>query len=366
MWLYIPSASALVSEASNEDLNSRHLERLSQCCTASGKLAQPRSLQKRLREEVYQPLRSGLILRPSQAAQRLDTWIVLESTASQADTLVSRSQSPESNLAKTMQDTYGPQLLKRLSDIHQRCVSSRMSEGILFSDFSKSASVWNDWVTGLRQACSQRLKLVQDTDASGCSSWPTAGANDYRGTAKEGQRRGQLDEAAEQIWPTQSGAGVNAATTSSATPTGNMHGNATAPESNDIRSTHTEDGESFHSGRQDQGTIGQKSSNDGPNLPQQWATPNVPNRGPELSKSHRAKSGGIDLQSQVIHPDQQATTGGTSSSDGRNSHQQPAKRLNPLFVAWLMGYLESINCGPTETRSFHIVRQWLSSVCGRR
>lgn len=32
--------------------------------------------------------------------------------------------------------------------------------------------------------------------------WPTAGANDWKGTAKPGQRRGQLDEAAEQKWPT--------------------------------------------------------------------------------------------------------------------------------------------------------------------
>lgn len=30
--------------------------------------------------------------------------------------------------------------------------------------------------------------------------WPTPGANDHKGTAKEGQRRGQLDEAAEQIY----------------------------------------------------------------------------------------------------------------------------------------------------------------------
>ena len=30
-----------------------------------------------------------------------------------------------------------------------------------------------------------------------------------------------------------------------------------------------------------------------------WPTPNVPNRGPELSKKHRPKSGGIDLQSSV-------------------------------------------------------------------
>ena len=33
-------------------------------------------------------------------------------------------------------------------------------------------------------------------------SWPTPGANDYKGSAREGQRRGQLDEATEQHWQT--------------------------------------------------------------------------------------------------------------------------------------------------------------------
>lgn len=31
--------------------------------------------------------------------------------------------------------------------------------------------------------------------------WPWAGGNDWKGTSKPGQRRGQLDEAAEQLYP---------------------------------------------------------------------------------------------------------------------------------------------------------------------
>jgi hypothetical protein len=173
-----------------------------------------------------------------------------------------------------------------------------MSEGILFSDFQKSASVWSEWATGLRQACLQRLKSVQDIDGKDCSSWPTAAARDHKGSSKIGARdrtSGALDEAAEQM----------------------------------------------------------------------WATPNVPNRGPELSKAHRKTSGGIDLQSQVLSLQAQPETGEPSLTDGRNSHQQRAKRLNPLFVAWLMGYLEPINCGPMETQSCRIVQRWLLSVCGQ-
>ena len=33
------------------------------------------------------------------------------------------------------------------------------------------------------------------------SAWPTPGANDHKGTSQPGQRRGQLDEAAEQLFP---------------------------------------------------------------------------------------------------------------------------------------------------------------------
>lgn len=42
------------------------------------------------------------------------------------------------------------------------------------------------------------------TEESGCSSWPTTTTTDHKGSSKPGQRRGQLSEAAEQLWPTAS------------------------------------------------------------------------------------------------------------------------------------------------------------------
>jgi hypothetical protein len=39
--------------------------------------------------------------------------------------------------------------------------------------------------------------LVNDARA-----WPTPNATDFKGSTKEGQRRGQLSEAAETLWPT--------------------------------------------------------------------------------------------------------------------------------------------------------------------
>jgi hypothetical protein len=56
--------------------------------------------------------------------------------------------------------------------------------------------------TELRRDYSRRQKLGRAIAVSDCSSlaWPTAGANDHKGSARKGQRRCQLDEAAEQIW----------------------------------------------------------------------------------------------------------------------------------------------------------------------
>ena len=331
MWLYIPFPFAQDSEASSEDLNLRHLERLSQCCTLSGNCPSPRSLQTRLKQEGYLLLRSGLTLRPSQAAQSLDIWIESESIALQADTPANHSALQVRNLGRTIRDIFGRSSLKRLSDIHQRCVSSRMSEGILFSDFEKSASVWNDWITGLRQVYSQRQRSVQVIDEKGCSSsaWPTAAARDYKGSSANRDRTsGALDEAAEQT----------------------------------------------------------------------WATPNTCDRGIELTKP-RLQSGAIDLQSQVVLHQDQTPTGDQLSNDGQILHQQWAtassgdakntrnrtsrttrggndgetlcdqvhpKRLNPIFVVWLMGYPVQTNYEHWETQSFLSVQRWLFSVCGQR
>ena len=345
-WLYIPSAFVLASAESNEDLNLRHLERLSQSCTASGKSAQPRSLRTRLREEAYQPLRSGLTLRPSQAAQLLDTWIESESIASRAATHANRSQPLANDLAKTMRGIYGLPSLKRLSDMHQRCVSSRMSEGILFSDFEKSANVWSDWVTGLRQACSQRLKLVQDTDASDCSSWPTAVANDDN----------KSSEAHMAMKARMKGGPRHKAT--SLQVVAKMWATPQAFDSTDIKKdpngTRLKRGgcrtladDISHRFPQDQTPTGVKSSNDGQSSPQQWASPNAANatgtRNRTAKRSVQGKHNDGETLCDQVYP----------------------KRLNPTFVAWLMGYLEPINCGPMETRSSRIVQQWLSSVCGQ-
>lgn len=125
--------------------------------------------------------------------------------------------------------------------------------------------------------------------------WPTAGANDWKGTAAPGQRRGQLDEAAEQL----------------------------------------------------------------------LCTPKTITGGPEKRKTKEARgSGGIDLQTQVLslssHPVPPSENSGASSSP---SVPKSSRRLNPLFVTWLMGFpIGWLSSKPLEMQSYLLkVRRHLRS-----
>jgi hypothetical protein len=113
--------------------------------------------------------------------------------------------------------------------------------------------------------------------------WPTAGANDHKGSYRPGQRRGQLDEAAEQG----SLFGPPEETTAKGGP----------PSSSDARGS--------------------------PQLP--WSTPGAQDakwRETEATtKKRRAEGKQISL-----------------GAEAREVATGPAKRLNPYFVMWLMGF----------------------------
>lgn len=108
-------------------------------------------------------------------------------------------------------------------------------------------------------------------------------ANDYKGTAKEGQRRGQLDEAAEQLFQL--------------SPSTSSHLDPERP------------------------TPGQPSSESDPSLPQLSAG----------SMSPRLRSAIEDFRSWAHHAQTKGWGGRTPRSFERRS-------LSPVFVAWLMGW----------------------------
>lgn len=72
----------------------------------------------------------------------------------------------------------------------QRCLDGGLEE------FS---ATWPRSGTMRNGIASRRRPLVPSTFGKGCGWWPTPGANDWKGGAGIGQRRGQLDEAVENL-----------------------------------------------------------------------------------------------------------------------------------------------------------------------
>lgn len=99
-----------------------------------------------------------------------------------------------------------------------------------------------------------------------------------------------------------------------------------------------------------------RSTDGGDNLQTHWATPHA---NATTGVGSDGRDGGDNLQTQAylfgLPVQETETPGNESLIDFQNSPQQCIERqhrLNPLFVAWLMGYLVPTNCGPTEMQSY--------------
>jgi hypothetical protein len=136
---------------------------------------------------------------------------------------------------------------------------------------------------------------ADDTDAQ--TAWPTPGANDHKGSHQVGQRRGQLDEAAEMKWPT-----------------------PTAPGDHQI-GTLEEGGGSGNPFRPAPATEkpGISSSESGPNSRQHWPTPKMFDGNEGTDETMLQNLGELHLSLATV------------------AMGNVKKKLNPLFVTWLMG-----------------------------
>ena len=253
-----PSAPGTEGSTSDlpQDVTPAQAERLASCVTSNGKLSPPRSWRTAWRRKAWLRLLSGAICEPSTAARGVESWI-----ASLADTRVNRSALRASGRERLTRGTCGPKWLESLRRLNPASCSSRTWEGTYRSGSTMFPVTFTEWATELRRDFSARQKLARRTGGSGCSSsawptprtitgggesaerkqelgrtisgggdlqaqagawpmaqdaqdagsvnanmmtlsraskdWPTPGANDHKGSAKPGQRRGQLDEAPE-------------------------------------------------------------------------------------------------------------------------------------------------------------------------
>lgn len=217
--------------------------------------------------------------------------------------------------------------------------------------------LWKDWVAALRSDCSARRNSVSPTDASGCSSWPTATVTHGEYTGPNGTRKPKLHKAA-QRWPTPRTSDTNGA---------GLHGDGgmdlrtaastwPTPMSRDHRSGHSQKSDEELWGKK-----GKPLERVATTFSVSWPTPSAGNfnDGEDLDNWHarreRQAAKGINGNgmgmttaiaaaslSSALAP---VTPAGPTSSPERRT-------LNPLFVEWLMGWpIGWTGSAPVETAS---------------
>ena len=293
-------------------------------------------------------------------------------------TLASRSAPPDSGAAPTILATYGPTSPASFRRYDPGGSSSKTSQAIYRSVSTPFKGSFESWVSVLRLGCSQRRKSARAMIEQGCSSWgtPMAGTPAQNGNSAAGNNdfSRRTMELASELWPTPK----------SMTGGANSKREQRGAGGPDLQETaqaiwQTPATDSFRS------RGGDRKSEMG--LDQQarslWATPASRDHKGENSADHvqtatgRAHMG--QLPNQVAHafqsprPDPPTPTHGAMSCEWRPISRQlfryamsnaPAttqrrwlrkgawrkRRLNPLFVEWLMGWpREHGLCASTAT-----------------
>lgn len=259
--------------------------------------------------------------------------------------------------------------------------------GLQTDIFGNSASNFAEWVTTSRRRClSLRKTLARLTSANGCTAsvgWQTpdaAAANlgetvesfegrRARNKAKHGNGNGMGTPVAMQAqqfgqWQTPKAPGGGDTSRSGSRIDELLLGagqaknwpSARAEDSeragNHPRATDSLNGAVKNwptaNASDDRNTSGGKGPEDNPTLrtaARTWATPNVPNRGPEQRESKAARgSGGVDVQTRAAsfaapcsHPDATTTDDGLSLLLSVWTRPK-CPRLSPAFQWWLMGW----------------------------
>lgn len=179
MWILPKQLHTLVSVQDTEAL-SLVLEESSRLCAQSlfvrSKPSPLRTwLQKWKRDSWTQHL-YGRILSPSRGKAFETEWTsLLEATHA------NHSPQQGSEQERMTQDTCGLGSQTEFGFCDQESVSLKMSKDTSRWDSPASSETWKSWVTRCRGEYSLRVKSAHPTNASGCSSWPTASVMDTTG-----------------------------------------------------------------------------------------------------------------------------------------------------------------------------------------
>lgn len=199
MWI-LPRQLVSACAADTLDLNS-DCEELSLLCERSAtwrsSFSQWRTWSQRWKRVSWMQRLSGRILRPSRQSDFEARWI-----SSLAAIRANPSVSPASGTENPILDTFGRILRQSCGQLNLFGASSRTSPDTLPLDSPQFIEAYARWVTHLRRDCLRRQRSARRTSASGCSSWPTARAEDGESCGGHNAREAADSLRAAVTWPT--------------------------------------------------------------------------------------------------------------------------------------------------------------------
>jgi len=398
MWLYIPETDAQKSRllasspgpgCSTSELNLHSARSSTASLTWNAKPTLLRSLQRRWSKGGFVRRLSGLTLEPFAAHNSAITFAMRRRTELEHSSPVTHapiSPSPARELVcAALRDRFGGPSLQRLQSMNPSCSFSKMSEATLLPGSIPFSVRFDTWVTGLRADCLRRQKRAQATNGSDCSSWPTATKMDANGArnrtvdrgAESNHHDGETLNDAIRNWPTPHAADPQKDRGSDELMkrhADRLHASFDLPvEARNWSTPRAQDAESAGSKNKGDFLTNQAMLFPTP-AARDWRTPNS-----EESQDRRKEkmgASGQQLQNYVEHHCQSirpgldnSTSGGEYSTSPPNSNRPSlrtemqclltqdgpidfsllasivervgrpaARRLNTLFVEWLMGW----------------------------
>ena len=194
MWILPNQLKSLISaSAPDTEASTLDLRELSATCarslTVRGKQPPSNSFSRAWKAGNLMRLQSGLICDPSLGKRFLTEW-----TSSLVATPANHSAQPVSDSEPKTSGTSGQPSQMAFGFCDPESASSRTSRDTSPLGCEKLLQSWKDSVTARRGEYSARLKLALLTNASECSSWPTATTRDWKGCGnavprKDGKHR---------------------------------------------------------------------------------------------------------------------------------------------------------------------------------
>ncbi len=391
MWIYLPTSYLCVpaSEASTLPRDS-HFQRLARSAWSREKRLRAASWRRAWSKASFMKLLSGVTLRPSTAARGVASWI-RSLQASPAN----RTPLPANVRAQQTSATSGPTPCESSETCSPASSSSKTS---LASSATcpRGLSLICSGTAGecLDRFCLKPQALELRTDASECSSWPTANATAHKGgtlaTDERTTTQSRIATVAE-TWRGSSGYSekqlnrpggcpriLNYDAAQWATPQCPTGG----PEQREDKRKRESGGEDLQTQAMTTPQVSEPDSAPRPSRAatgrtteylgrqiQTWTTPMVPNggrNGPRTEEGREGETSGIEFQAATFSPPAPPTPDGPASSETPPGSPPPSakRRLNAYFVEVLQGLplnwtspTASIGCAAWET--------WLS-LCRER